>query len=403
MFLRFTVENHGSFSQPAELSFVATSRSDSPDWRMPSRHVKHGVLPALGLWGANASGKSQLLGALGLLRSAVRYSQTRWEPNAGVPWNPFRMRYDGPPTVMELELLLDDVRHAFGFAITAAGFSEEWLYRWSGTRRQVIYHRDEMSPDDETFYFGPSFKGQRKAIEDITRANSLFLSAGAQQNHELLLPIYDKIAGAIRIERGLTASPPVFAGQDPIVGPRLRPRLVKLLQLADLGVIDATVERAQARPGSHDEVRFRLVHRGEEGQTWTLDPMLESRGTHALIARCHDILYALDEGQMLVIDELDTSLHPDLCAALVDLFTDSASNPSGAQLLFTTHDRGLLSRLRADEVALIDKASDGRSTIRAASDFRGIRKRDDLRTAHQRGRIGGIPVLGNLAEAMVED
>lgn len=132
-------------------------------------------------------------------------------------------------------------------------------------------------------------------------------------------------------------------------------------------------------------------------ESWELPPDLESRGTNVLLARLHDLLHVLRDGGLLILDELDTSLHPDLCAALVALFTSASTNPMGAQLLFTTHDRSLLAGLRRDEVVLIDKDAAGESTVRTASDFRGLRGRDDLRREHEQVRIGGVPVLGDFA------
>ena len=146
---------------------------------------------------------------------------------------------------------------------------------------------------------------------------------------------------------------------------------------------------------------LRLLH-GTTTDEWELDPGLESRGTWILLSRLNDLLTLLREGRLLVIDEIDTSLHPDLCGALVDLFTSPQTNPRGAQLLFTTHDRSLLSRLRTDEIVLADKGQDGATQLRAASDYKGVRAREDLRRAHEHGRLRGVPVLGDLARLVAE-
>jgi predicted ATPase len=100
----------------------------------------------------------------------------------------------------------------------------------------------------------------------------------------------------------------------------------------------------------------------------------------------------------LIVDEIDTSLHPDLCAAIVNLFTDPRTNPNGAQLLFSTHERDLLNHLRRDEVVLVDKGRDGASRLSVASDF-DVRGRQELRRVHAEGRLGGVPVLADLRAA----
>ena len=140
-----------------------------------------------------------------------------------------------------------------------------------------------------------------------------------------------------------------------------------------------------------------LRHGASDQELWDVPPDQESRGTSVLLVRLNDLFGVLSEGGLLMLDEIDTSLHPDLSAALVSLFTNKATNPKGAQLLFTTHDRSLLKSLRRDEVVLIDKSLEGVSTVKVASDFQGVRGRDDLRQLHEQGRLGGVPILGNLS------
>jgi hypothetical protein len=195
----------------------------------------------------------------------------------------------------------------------------------------------------------------------------------------------------------------------------------RLLQAADLGVRDFRIRELE--PGVHvpEELRSRvspdalaelerarrepnvelvLSHGASEADAWALEPEFESSGTNALVSRLHEILSVLDDGGLLVADELHTSLHPDLCAELVSLFVDPASNPHGAQLLFGSHDRTLLRSLRRDEVILVEKTPEGVSSLRTASDFRGLRSRDDLVRAHEEGRIGGVPAVGDLSRVV---
>lgn len=420
MLLRFSLENFRSFRGPAELSFVATARKDEPSWTSVSRHVPHGVLPVVGVWGANASGKSNLLGGLLELQRLVRDSWTRVEPHAAIPWSPWRLRREAgdPSTRMELDLLIEgDVRISFGVKIDARGVAEEWLFRWESSRRQVLFHRNHDEADP--WYFGPAMTGPRAQIAKVTRANSLFLSAAAQHNHPALLPIYEAIVEGMIPERGIALHGyPLFSPEHPLLAPSFRPALLRLLASADLGVVDLRTSEVKPewptddaermfRPEFIDEVReqfsakARLVKlhlkHGSPGDPWELPPELESRGTHVFLARVSDVVEALLGGRLLVFDEIDTSLHPDLCEAIVGIFADPRSNPKGAQLLFTTHDRGLLGRLRTDEVVLVDKDREGVSQLAVASDFRGLRSRDDMRRAHEQGRLRGVPVLGDLA------
>jgi uncharacterized protein len=422
MLLQFTFENHRSFRDPASLSFVATSRKDEPSWRMASPYTANGVLPVLGLWGANASGKSNAIHALLTFRAAVKDSHARWGATQAVPWWPWGQRKgtDAPPSRFEIDLQVDEFRYAFGFAVCRGAFVEEHLLRWEGSRKQVLYSRtaDENNP----WHFGTHLKGQRTRIAEETRANSLFLSAAAQSNHPMLLGVYKAIVDGIKPERriGLNGFP-LFGKAHPILDPAFRESLLTLLKAADVGISDVVIERPQRVPMPDDIVQMlkpevaakfetigdkdedlhfiRLVHGNEN---WVFSPDEESRGTQILLARLADLVASLRRGGLLVLDEIDTSLHPDLCSALVGLFTNQQTNPGGAQLLFSTHDRDLLKSLRTDEVVLIDKHNDGASSLATASDFRGVRTRDDLRRLHEEGRLRGVPTLGDFSDAFTQ-
>lgn len=403
--LRFGLENHTSFRDAAELSFVSTALADEPSWTMQARQAPHGVLPILGVWGANASGKSNLLGALKSLREHVRLAFGRG-PDELIPWQPFAMRRGPkhPSTRMDIDVVVDDVRYHYGLRLRDSGFVEEWLYAWPKNRRQVLFHRDHREQDP--WYFGPHLGGQRQQIARSTRSNSLFLSAAARYNHEQLTPLYTALTQGIRAELEIEIDGhPVFRPGALVIEPWLKPAVLAFLAAADLGVVDLRSTEHLAYPGSlpgHEEsFELRLRHGvGGDRTSWELEPQHESRGTQILLCRLEDFLTALRDGALLILDEIDTSLHSDLCVELLRLFSDPEINRHRAQLLFTTHDRGLLEALRRDQIVLVDKARDGASTLRCASDYAGLRARDDLRRAHELGRIGGIPAVGDLAGAV---
>lgn len=234
------------------------------------------------------------------------------------------------------------------------------------------------------------------------------------------MPVYEAIVSGISACRPLGLSGfPLFPQEHPILQEEFRPTLLRFLAAADLGVSDVIVEEYRAAPppaelkklftpealaemdsSSGELRRVRLMRGGSD--SWSLPPEDESRGTQILLARLADLLPKLLRGGLMVVDELDTSLHPDLCVELVRLFTDPRANRQGAQLLFTTHDRDLLEVLRTDEVALVDKDSEGASTLRTASDYKQVRTRENLRQVHAEGRLRGVPVLGDLPEILEE-
>ncbi len=423
MILQFTFQNHRSFRDETTISFVSTSRRDEPSHRILSRHAKYGALPVVGLWGGNASGKSNVIQALLGMRAAVRDSHRRWEATEPPRWDPWHAdrSENAPAASYAVDLVVGETRYRYAFTLHNKGFLAESLTSWSGHRQSLVFEREGLGKD-ATWSFGSSFKGPRERLREQTRANSLFLSVGAQENHPVLLDVYGALTTGVRVEREIQPRGfPVFPPDHPILQPTYAERLNALVRLADVGaagiqtepdlppklrigdgmsaedkqLIDKFLERFGEKSDASPLLRMRLKH--HDG--WSPEPHQESRGTNVLLQRLSDILPALDAGQLLVVDELDTSLHPDLARQLLRLFTTAETNTRGAQLLFTSHHRELLHELRTDEILLVDKTRDGVSSIAAASDFTGVRSGPDVR--RMQARLGGVPVLGDFA-AMLE-
>ena len=420
MILRFGVENFRSFRDYTELSFVSTSRKDEPALRMKSSHSNHGVLPVLGVWGANAAGKSNILAAVMELRTHVERSYTDLKPAQEIPWFPFALRKErgSPPTQHDIDFESKGTRYHYGFRFTAGRYYEEWLHFYRTGRRSVLFERDHASGEDP-WYFGPSLTGNKSTIAEATRPNSLFLSAAAQHNHKQLGEIHRELLRRVPFQRGIFLPVSVLFNKNSILfKEQAKPVVRRFLANADLGIVDyrevknsesisqlkalikldKTADRQTQSDNQwvEDLREIRLQH-GAGDSSWELPPEFESAGTNVLLARLELILNTLRQGTLLVADEFDASLHPELATPLLELFTREDTNPNGAQLLFTTQNRELMSHLRTDEVLLVDKARDGASKLNAASDYR-IRTRDDLRSLHESGRVRGVPVLGDLAE-----
>lgn len=426
MLLRFGFSNHRSFRDPVEVSFAASALKDLPHARPSSPAVKHGLLPVMAIYGANASGKSNVLRALRAMVAHIRSSHTRLEPGAPIPRHPFKLDDEAlaSPTRFDCDLLLDGVRYHYGFSFSDVAFEEEWLYAWPNGHKQLWFHRS--GADREAWYFGPSLKGQRARIAEFTRNNSLFLSTAAQNNHPALGRLYGYFTRSVQLWDGFPMDAPTMWSESMVHQPEQYARVLALLRQADLGIesfrvedrqdwIVDTIEELQGGSSTQElaeQLRERLSREGSPKQLvlghtgagervqW-LEPQEESDGTHALLNILHMLLPVLQHGHLLVIDELDRSLHPHLVQAVLSLFTGADSNPKGAQLLFTTHDADTLSVLRRDEVVVVEKSRDGVSQLRPLSDFHA-RKGDDLRRNYLDGRYGGVPRLGDFRRALQE-
>jgi hypothetical protein len=402
--IRFRLANHRSIREEHELSLIATEFDEGTARETGLQHRGRDVAvqPVLGVFGANASGKSNLLGGFRHMRAAVRDSFADWAKTpALVPREPFKLDTVSAEqtSLFEVDLVLGDVpvRYTYGFELSGDRVEAEWLHAYPHGRRNVWFDREAGRPASEggEFVFkGEGFKGEREALVKLTRPNALFLSVGATLNDPQLSAIHRWFLGDLWLvapERDLDVRAAwtrrLLKGADH--AEHLHERIVELLRSADLGVT-----RLDTDPETGE---IRLWHRTQEGGEVPLDfPTEESLGTHAWFAFLGPMLMVLDRGGVLLVDELDSSLHPVLAAEVVRVFQDPAANPRSAQLIFTTHDATLLGSavldrpLGRDQVWITSKKRSGETELYALTDAKP-RKEENLERGYLRGRYGGIP------------
>ncbi len=384
MLRSFRLGNHRSFRAEQELSLL------------PAYDRDESALSVIAIFGANASGKSNVLDGLSFIRRAVGESFQRWDVDAGVPRTPFRLDPAGAdhPSIFVVDVLLDDVRHTYGFAASNDRITEEWLYAYPAKRKRVLFERS-----DDHVTIGSTMtdlKAKLDVLEDLTRPNALFLSVAAQSNIEPLMPIYRWFRSGVRFRRPRTRA------REHILARRVRDfwndqpedggRLVALLTAADIGISELIV---RARGHDPDDMQLIFEH-GVPGFQLGLED--ESDGTRAWLELLLVVLTVLREGEVLVVDEIDASLHPLLTTRLVGLFRDPETNPRGAQLIFTTHDASLLGTmlgeevLARDQVWFVEKDAAGASSLYPLTDFKP-RTGENTERRYLGGSYGAVPVL----------
>jgi len=417
MLLRFGVRNFRSIRDTQELSLVASSLDDTAGGLIDCPAIGSCLLPAIVLYGANASGKTNVVRALRWMRQAVLQSQTRFDANAGVPRERFALApsAETAETLCDLDFVLDSVRYHYGFTASDEAFTREWLYAFPSGRRQVLFERE-----GKHFEFGRHLRGRNRVIADLTRPNSLFLSAARQNDHEEL----SRISNFFRSFRAEPARPSAtYENIDPravaflqdlatgVVGFR-RTKVdpaedaVAFIQalfklIAEQGALSESELNRAADAMRNKRYKLELAHSGQSGQQTFLGFDDESDGTQRLLLLLTPAFRALDEGALMVVDELDASLHTRACEALLALFALPKTNPKGAQLIATTHDTNLLrSRyLRRDQVWFTEKDANGATHLYPLTDFR-TRKGDNLERGYLQGRYGAIPFSGLAADIL---
>lgn len=410
MLLRFGVSNHRSIRDFQELSFSASSLKDPDNGLIACAAVPSGaVVPAVAIYGANASGKSSFIDALATMRHLVLRSQIEFEPNA--PILPLRHFALDPacaeaPARFEIDFMVDGVRYRYGFEASYTEFKSEWLHAFPKSYRRMLFERD-----GDEFHFGRGLKGENSVISRLTRRNSLYLSAAAQNGHAQLSPLFGYFESIRICGAGLHGYSALSIPLEP------DGRIMRFLEDIGTGVIDYRqieihFSSNQERRGlwivdpkenhdrkslgipkdAHKHIEIELAHRGQNGKHQYFPLDWESAGTRRLLEILDLAFCALDDGYPLIIDEIGANLHTRAAEAVLNLFCSPAINPKGAQVVATTHDTNLLNApaLRRDQVWFAEKDPEGATRLYPLTDIR-TRKGDNVERGYLQGRYGATP------------
>lgn len=404
MLLSFRVANHRSLYEEQELSLVATEFNEETARETGAKHDGRplSVLPAVGIFGSNASGKSNVLSALRFMRSAVLESFADWSKRSGTPREAFALRTEAAEetSYFEVELLLGarPVRYTYGFELSDDRVEAEWLHAYPAGRRQIWFDREAGRPESEGGEFrfkGTGLRGPKDTYVQLTRPNALFLTVAAAMNHPQLSAVHRWFADNLwLVTSGADLAKRTQWTREKLVPDEtLREHLAVLLARADLGITQVTTDP--------EDGEIRLLHRTADGSEVPLDFWhQESLGTHAWFAFLGPLLHFLHHGGVLLADELDSSLHPLLAAEVIRLFQDRETNPHHAQLVFTTHDATLLGPsvaerpLDRDQVWLTVKNGAGETDLYPLTAARKARKDENLERRYLHGHYGGVPRIG---------
>ncbi len=411
MLLDFHVKNFHSLRDEQTLSLVATKDEAYKDINTMASGIRAApsLLHSVVIYGPNASGKSNLIKALQYMRGVVAESASMIQPGQSFSVQPFRLdtKSSGQPTEFEITFIIDDVRYQYGFALTSKRITNEHLLVYKTFKPQMWFERTYSPDTDKDCYeFGPSFKGQKSLWETATRPNALFLSMAVQLNSEQLQPVFDWFINHLVIFNDITPLNRDISMQM-LQRPDGKKAICDFLSSADISIADIDlVSRKVSGQKFHfdlaagktkvsneemEENELRFHHTTDNGKA-VFGLADESNGTRNLLFLAGPVLEILDKGLTLIVDELDTSLHPLLVRRLVRLFHNSTLNPNGAQLIFTTHDTSLLDSdiFRRDQIWFVEKDSDQISKLYALIEF-SPRKNEALERGYLMGRYGALP------------
>lgn len=418
MLLQFTVENFKSIKNPVTLSMVASKGKEHQSSLIGFSKEK--VLPSVAIYGANASGKSNVLKALSAALIIIRTSNRRQITDKMGLIVPFKFDKNtvAKPTVFDFIFVFNGRKYQYGFSADIDRIYTEYLYEYKTAKPSMVFTRENTTEYSFTKADEKEFDGYRLR----TTENKLFLSTATEWNCEKTKDPFLWFGKEIDTYDG--------ASIDSLSGPSLAMIdaqkedkdfvhfMNEMLREADINISNYDVKTSemakdklpsfQLPPGVEIKDEFfanmknieitthHNIAEGKQTRDYELSFDEESMGTHKYFLYTPVILNALREGRTIVIDEIDSSLHPLLINYLISLFSDRSINRNNAQLICTTHEVSLLNLdvFRRDQVYFTEKDNSTGITDLYSLDEYSPRKSENIRKGYLQGRYGAIPYVG---------
>jgi AAA15 family ATPase/GTPase len=421
MLLEFSVGNYLSFRETKTLSLVASPITEFKE-TSAIKQKDNTLLKGAIIYGANSSGKSNLIRAMSTMRRLVLES---FEQSSSEPLNitPFLLNtsYANEPSHFEIIFQINKVRYRYGFEVTNTVVIAEWLYEAKSSKEKALFIREkdgiEVMADFE----------EGKNLESKTRDNALFVTVVDQFNGTIAKQIMNWFGNFIVIS-GLRHEAFELMTFHMLSDKKTAKPLIEFYKNLDLGFDSVTSETVPFNPKDlpYDipESLMKFLIKDFEGterfifktrhprydknnkltgyQEFDLREQ-ESAGTNKIFNLSGPIFEVLKDGGVLVVDELDASLHPLMTLAITKLFNSAKYNPQNAQLIFATHDSNLLTKgnYRRDQVYFVEKDKHGASDLYSLIELREddgtkIRKDRSFEKDYVEGRYGAIPYIGNV-------
>jgi len=434
MLVNFRVENFKSFKDMTEFSMEATKLKNLRDSNtFDVNNVS--LLKSAVVYGANASGKSNLLKAMIRMKQIILNS-TNISYMKQYPHETFLLstQTENKETMYEIEFILDTVLYRYGFEIdNDATIREEWLFskKIEARAREIkLFYRKKQE-----ISLGSNFKEGKQLKDNNVRDNALFLSVVAEFNGEKSLQILNWFFYDFEMLSSLKSDD--FKHQTTIALENqehsdYKEKIIQLIKKSDTGIFDLKSQKISMDEFIRLENKFNLDNQllknfleevsgdnlddEDASKVMTIhmqydehhnvtkfkpfDLSFESEGTQRLLALSAPLILTLEKGSTLLIDELDNSLHTELVEAIIKLFNSKETNPNNAQLIFTTHDTNLLNQelFRRDQIWFTQKDIYGASELYSLVEYGKGKTRDDLALEknYLSGKFGAVPHIESL-------
>ena len=394
MLIQFSVENYLSIKDKVVLSLLASKDTEHSEHLIIDGNKNY--LKSSVIYGANASGKSNVLNAFWFMVNYVLTSHNQ-QVHKSIDRTPFKFDRETParPSSFEVIFTANGIRYAYGFSVTGKAVTDEYLYYYPNGRQALIFERK----DTTDFRFTVDVDEQN-TLKERTSANKLYLSVASNWSYSKVIPVLEWFASCQIITKHSVADAYGLEAEQ-LKDDDYRRVIASMLRVADLGIQALQIRDTDPLSTLRNDVftNIEAVHTVQDTAgnafSYTLNMTEESDGTNSYFKLIGIVKKALDQGTLLVADEMDAHLHPLLTKHLVSLFNSAEFNPNGAQLVFTSHNTNLLDLdvLRRDQIWFTEKDEQTAATdLFSLYDF-SIRKDAKVEKGYLIGRYGAIPFI----------
>lgn len=419
MLLQFSVNNFKSIKDTVTFSMATSSKDTNNAFQIR----KYELLNSAILYGANASGKSNFLRAMAFMGRLVLNKDKIIQSADTLPHYPFKLstETENSSSTFEIVFFIDEIKYRYGFEVDESTVYTEWLFADEKGKEAKLFYREV----GEEEYVNPIFKEgfvffDKKNFKISISKNQLFLWKCDQNDGEISKNILFWFNRFNFID-GMDHQGYIDYTMKQMKNEAFRNEMLALVKTADIGIEDIALEEEDLPDSIIDKLPFseemkqemsdkgafkikslNTLHKkydennNEVGNAiFELDDE-ESKGTRKFFKMSAPILNTLKEGKILMIDELDASLHPMMTRHLIKLFHDKNINTKNAQLIFATHDTNLLSNtlFRRDQIWLTEKDQYGATDMYSLAQFKNVRPKEDFEKQYLQGKYGAVPYLG---------
>ena len=421
MILEFTVKNFLSIKEEVTLSMVA-SKDKLHDENLinyiDGKKVKN-ALKSIVIYGANASGKTNILKALRFMWWFINKSH-EMQQGRKIQRHAFKLDRQclNEPSEFQIIFIHKGIKYLYGFSVTEEEVIEEYLYYYPNGRQSIIFERDR-----DEYKFTVDIERQTELKDKFHSKNKLFIATESLWEYDKAKAPFEWLSKYLRVlinHDDLAA----YTGGSMHEDEKFNVLVKKYIKYADVGIDDINVkiqkgddflnsDEFKSLPAEvknkinsdlleeiHDGdfLDIKMIHAVEEDGkiiNYEFDLDEESDGTQKFFGLLGPWIDALINGYTIVIDELDIRLHTLLVKKLIEMFSDPNINKNNAQLIFSTHDTNLLDSdiLRRDQIWFTEKKEDKSTDLYSLYDFGGVRKNISIEKGYLNGKYGGIPVL----------